>query len=225
MDSSGEAPRPDESHMVIADVTVPAHAFELGRVFENVPNARVELERIVPIDGGRMPLIWVSNEERAEARASLEASSATSSVIERTDDGDRTLFEVRWTEDPDGLVSILEETNAKLLEGTGIGEGWDLRIQFDGRPALRAFRDKCTEADIRVLLRRIYNPHVPRNMSLISGEQREAIVLAFEHGYFEVPRRTSAMELGEMLGISDNAFSQRLRRGLSALVETTLLHQ
>ncbi len=209
--------------MVIADVTVPAHAFELGRVFEAVPNARVELERIVPIDGGRMPLIWVSNEELAEARASLEASPATAEVFERTDDGDRTLFEVRWTDELDGLVSVLEETNAKLLEGTGIGEGWDLRIQFDQRSALREFRDRCSERDIRVMLRRLYNPHLPSDTALLSDEQREALVLAFERGYFEVPRRTSARELGQELGISDNAFSQRLRRGLSALIESTLV--
>lgn len=55
--------------------------------------------------------------------------------------------------------------------------------------------------------------------------QREVLVAAMERGYFEVPRRASLVDLGESLDISDSAASQRLRRGLSELISSTLLSE
>jgi hypothetical protein len=48
---------------------------------------------------------------------------------------------------------------------------------------------------------------------------------AYEQGYFEVPRSVTVTELADHFGISDNAFSQRLRRGLSALVFETMIRR
>ncbi|WP_368408785.1 helix-turn-helix domain-containing protein [Haloarchaeobius amylolyticus] len=43
-------------------------------------------------------------------------------------------------------------------------------------------------------------------------------------GYFQVPRNGNVDELAEVVGISDNAFSQRLRRGLSNLAYETMVN-
>jgi predicted DNA binding protein len=56
----------------------------------------------------------------------------------------------------------------------------------------------------------------------VTGPQREALVLAVERGYYDIPRRCSTAELAAVLGVSDQAVSERLRRGIATLVERTL---
>jgi predicted DNA binding protein len=58
----------------------------------------------------------------------------------------------------------------------------------------------------------------------MTADQQEAILKAYERGYFEVPRNTTISELSEVFEISDNAYSQRLRRGLSSLIFETMVN-
>ena len=54
-------------------------------------------------------------------------------------------------------------------------------------------------------------------------EQREALLAAYEHGYFAEPRETSLEELADILDISPTAVGGRLRRGMRSLVGMTLV--
>ena len=211
--------------IVIADITVPSNAFELGRLLDEFPNARIELERIVPLRDTIIPLFWVTGNGTNEILDALTASPLTAEARFLTDDGNRQLFEVRWTSDVDGLVTALVETEAKMLEGSSTGEGWDFRLQFRNRDDLSRFRELAEASDIPIILRRLYNPNFPRDESVLSSEQAEALMYAYEQGYFEVPRSVTVTELADHFGISDNAFSQRLRRGLSALVFETMIRR
>ncbi|MFB6296675.1 MAG: helix-turn-helix domain-containing protein, partial [Halobacteriales archaeon] len=55
-----------------------------------------------------------------------------------------------------------------------------------------------------------------------TDEQREALVAAYEQGYFAEPRETSLEALAESLELSPTAVAGRLRRGMKATVEMTL---
>ena len=46
----------------------------------------------------------------------------------------------------------------------------------------------------------------------LSPAQQEALALALERGYFEIPRQGSLIDLSEEIGISDQALSERLHR-------------
>jgi predicted DNA binding protein len=209
----------------IVDITIPADAFELGSLLDEIPGVHIELERIVPIHDSIIPLFWVSNGDEDEIVATLESSPLTESVQFLTDDGKRQLFEVRWSLEVDGFVQTLMETHARMLEGESIGEGWDFRLQFPSHDELSSFREQCEGKDIPVLLRRVYNPHYPHEGNSMSSEQQEALMTAYERGYFDIPRGTTIGELAEIYDISDNAFSQRLRRGLASLVYETMIDQ
>ncbi|WP_309138889.1 helix-turn-helix domain-containing protein [Haloterrigena gelatinilytica] len=45
----------------------------------------------------------------------------------------------------------------------------------------------------------------------------------YERGYFEDPRDSSVEDLADALGVSSSAVSGRLRRGLKALIENSLV--
>lgn len=56
----------------------------------------------------------------------------------------------------------------------------------------------------------------------LTPAQAEALEMAYEMGYFEVPRRADAGDVAAELGISKSALLERLRRGHAALLEQLL---
>ena len=57
----------------------------------------------------------------------------------------------------------------------------------------------------------------------LTAEQREAVVLAANRGYFETPSKVTLEEIGAELGISSQAASKRIRGGVEKLVTNALL--
>ncbi len=56
----------------------------------------------------------------------------------------------------------------------------------------------------------------------LTETQREALVLAYERGYFDTPRETSLEEIADEIGITQQSLSSRLRRGHRRLIKATL---
>jgi predicted DNA binding protein len=59
----------------------------------------------------------------------------------------------------------------------------------------------------------------------LTAPQREALTLAVESGYYDVPADVTLDSLSELLGITSQALSERLNRGTKTLVEATLLEE
>lgn len=209
--------------IVIADVSIPADAFPLGRILEEYPEIEIELERIVPLRDAIIPLFWVSDGDTEAIAATLNEDALTESVTPLTQTDSRVLYEVEWSPDVNGVVQSMFESDARLLEAEGTVDVWDFRLQFRTRSDLAKFRTACEKNGIPVTLRRLYNPALPEDNGQLSAQQYEALVSAYKGGYFEVPRGTSMSALGTEFGISDSAVSQRLRRGTAALIVETLL--
>jgi predicted DNA binding protein len=57
----------------------------------------------------------------------------------------------------------------------------------------------------------------------LTDTQREALVLAYERGYFGSPRETSLEEVAAELDITQQSLSSRLRRGHRRLIAATLV--
>jgi predicted DNA binding protein len=72
---------------------------------------------------------------------------------------------------------------------------------------------------------RVYNPTTPDAGPWygLTTAQREALVLAVESGYYDIPRTCTTVEVAEELGISDQAVTERLRRAIVNLVDNSLL--
>lgn len=57
----------------------------------------------------------------------------------------------------------------------------------------------------------------------LSSAQRIALARAVEAGYYSIPREISTNELAAEFGITDQAVTERLRRGIKNFVTSTLL--
>lgn len=53
----------------------------------------------------------------------------------------------------------------------------------------------------------------------LSDRQREALIEAYEAGYYAIPRRTTTEELAGVLGIDRRTFEEHLRRAENKLIE------
>lgn len=84
-------------------------------------------------------------------------------------------------------------------------------------------RAEAFEFDVLDLARQL-GPDVERvDRDPLTEQQRTALVTAYEQGYFKEPRETSLEELAETLDLSPSAVNGRLKRGLKALIGTTLV--
>lgn len=209
---------------VIAVVDVHPDSFELGRILGVSSDAGVELDRVVPLGDSIIPLVWVygTEGEALEQRVMKHPSVERFEVREVHDD--RRLIAIDWRASRDLLIQGVTEVGAQVLAGTGSGSAWRFDLRFPDREALGEFQEFCDNGDIDFEVLRINNPSQPDSGPWygLSEPQREAMELAHREGYFEIPRRISTKELGARLGISDQAVTERLRRGTSRLLDNTL---
>jgi hypothetical protein len=55
----------------------------------------------------------------------------------------------------------------------------------------------------------------------LTAHQREAVLAAYEAGYFEWPREHNGQDIAARLGVTPPTFHQHLRKGLAAVLEAT----
>ncbi|WP_284010443.1 helix-turn-helix domain-containing protein [Haloarcula pelagica] len=56
----------------------------------------------------------------------------------------------------------------------------------------------------------------------LTDRQHEALRIAYERGYFDIPRQASLEDVAEELGITPSSVSERLRRAQTQLIEETV---
>ena len=128
---------------------------------------------------------------------------------------------------PEGVESttfrIWGSVGAVLLSSRRDHDRWRLKMQFPDRDAFAAYVEFCEANDLELTVTRLFRPENPNDVAGVTVEQREALLAAYEEGYFAVPRRVSQRELAGRLGISGQALSERIRRGTDTLVESVLV--
>lgn len=208
----------------IAIFSIPATKFPLGQLLEVRPGVQIRLESMIPTGDAVIPYFWVETPDIEAVEAALADSPLVedAQLVDRI--GEEALFGVTWSDDIDGVIETISETDFVILSGTGHGDRWSFRLRFSETDELSSFYQRVKEKDIPVTIEGVYDPAQYAGLpeTLLTQDQAEAISVALQEGYFDVPRRISLVELGERLGISGSAASQRIRRGLSKLFEVAL---
>lgn len=117
--------------------------------------------------------------------------------------------------------------HARSTALTGGQWGWHERWLLPGHEALNTIWQKA-RADgfaFEILHYHTWSGSLSEHSDVqtLTEEQREALVLANEQGYFEEPREMDLAALAEELGISTSAAAGRLKRGMKLLIEETLI--
>jgi len=218
----GGAVGPDMS--VIADLSIDADQFLLGRLVADFPALSVEIERLVPTKRRPMPYIWGYGKRLDEFVTAMAASEHVVAIQVLDEFEDRALYRIEWDDPAEAMIGGLAETGATILEAHS-GDAWTVRVRFEDHRGLVTFDEYCTAQNITYRLERISSLSDAvgtTETASLTLPQHEALSLALEEGYFEVPRRVTLAELARELDISVQALSERLRRGTKMALDLVL---
>ena len=207
-----------------ATFTVPADQFPLGTVFKQLPDVTVELERLIPAQDVVIPYFWVRGTEVEDIENAFTEHPGVQAIRLVDSVEDEYLLRVEWAVDYDDVLTTLTEAEVPLIEATGTNEQWTFDIRGDDRSDIADFQRRCRELDIPITLTELHalTPVQMGTEAALTDTQQEAMILAYERGYFESPREITMAELGEELGITQQAVASRLRRGIKQVVGRTL---
>lgn len=211
----------------VMEFTAPADAFPLGSVFETLPGATVELERLVPHGARLVPYFWVRNAELQDGTC-LEAAFdghdglVDVELVDHIDD--EYLLRAEWADGYQGILTALAAADVTLLSSSGRRNGWTFEVRGETADAVKEFQTRCTIHDIPIDITAIHALLAIEGVGYrLTDSQREALVLAYERGYFDSPRETTLATIASELGITQQSLASRLRRGHRRLIEEALM--
>lgn len=209
----------------VAEFTLEPEAFPLGTVFEALHDVTVQLERVVPDANGTVPYFWVLGTETDDIVAQFSDHPGVQD-IRLVDEMDKEyLMRCRWVCGYDSILDALEVPGVVLRSAVGTSEEWTFEICGESREHVAKFRRYCHDHDVSATLTTLHTPRPLENQYDLTEKQREALVLAYEFGYFNSPRETPMADVAAKLGISQQALASRLRRGSRRLIEQCLIEQ
>ncbi|KTG11635.1 DNA-binding protein [Haloprofundus marisrubri] len=209
----------------IAEVELPANEFALRQALVSIPGAEFEVVRLAAHESDHvMPYVRVSGAETETITEALESDPSIEDAELLDDLGDELLYRMNWVENIRVIMHILLDEGGTVMEMHGQDDRWHLRILFPTRDALSATHEFCTDKGLTFSIKNIYDlkQSTGRGEFGLTEDQYTALVTAAESGYFDVPREVTMSELAAELGVSQQALSERLRRGHKTLVESAL---
>ena len=208
-----------------ASFTIEQADFPLSAVFEQLSDVTIELDRVVPTGEAVVPYFWISADDADELTTDLSADIGINEirVIDRLET--QMLVRIDWNLDHESVLTAIVNTDVTLLSGIGNNEQWTFDVRASEQQDLSEFQTYCQDHDIPIELTELHaisSFTSDREYDLTDG-QRSALVLAYARGYFDSPRDATQDDLADELGISRQAVSSRLQRGIRRLVASTVV--
>jgi len=208
----------------VLEFASPAADFPLGSIFEALPEVEVKLERLIPHDTLIIPYFWVRGIAVEDIEAEFKTHTGVTDIRLIDSVEDEYLMRAEWENDYVGVLAALSEAKVTLLTCVGTKDGWHFEVRGESQTALSEFRSICQKSDTQIEVTALHAMRPVQGEGFeLTDTQREALVLAYERGYFNSPRESSLEAVAEELGITQQSLSSRLRRGHRRLIENTLI--
>jgi hypothetical protein len=137
---------------------------------------------------------------------------------------DEAIYSVKYTDRATVLSPVVSTANGVILDMENEGSAWMLTVWMSERTDLAHLWDYARRNDIGIELLRV-NEYASLGSADagLTDSQREALLVAFEKGYFEEPRDATLGEVAAELDISQPAASGLLRRGIKRLIVSSMM--
>lgn len=192
---------------------------------EAVPDMRISLvsER-APGEGQPIhTLVWATGGDFDAFDEALAEDPTVTDPKVLAETGDRRLYRVVYTDE--GMAStpypVWTESDGQVLSAESTGRDFAARMRFPDREAIERVTSWFEERGLDIEVDGVY---VEGDFDVVglgpnlTEKQREAMLAAWRMGYFDVPRAIDLADLGDELGVSDTAASQRLRRAIDQIM-------
>ncbi|MEF8902162.1 MAG: helix-turn-helix domain-containing protein [Halovenus sp.] len=143
-------------------------------------------------------------------------------VIE-TRDG-KAIYSFEYTDEAKVFSPVISTANGVVLDMENDGNAWIFTVWMPERTNLADLWDSARREDIDIELLRVNEyASLGTTDAGLTDSQREALLVAFEEGYFEEPRNATLGEVAAELDISQPAAGGLLRRGIERLIVSSLM--
>lgn len=183
---------------------------------------------VVP-DAGTDPehnvyFFWIAADDFDAVNRALEEDPtvAESSTVSET--SERRTYRITYNDRAKLISTPITEMDGLMLDSRSHSDGWIVELRLPDHNTLYRLGERAKEADIEFEVLEIHQqkPDERESEFQLTESQIEALVGAYEHGYYDEPREITLEELGSVLGLSRNAVRGRLKRGSSRLIEAGL---
>ncbi|MCU4924922.1 helix-turn-helix domain-containing protein [Halobacteria archaeon AArc-dxtr1] len=210
---------------LVAELELDHDSLLLTPSLRRAPDVSVSPEYTTLTPGGR-PVAYVtaygSGFEAFETALEVDPTVAEPELVDRY--ADRRVYRVVVTTETTQLLPLTAAVDARVLDRSCSRSGWLFQLHLPDRDALAAFNERCSERDISVSVSYLrLSDDGEEGVLALTQKQEELLSIAYEEGYFEVPRGISQDELAARLDVSKSAVSQRLRRALGQLCSSSLV--
>jgi len=198
----------------------------LKETHQAVPEMTFEMEDLQLLEGKRPKYVfWARDGDFHRLETVLGEDPYVTNFSHLTTVGTKRLYRLTFSLEAKEMMTYPEASRFDIvfLGATSTTDGIHFRAQVPTREALAEFRDTCESKGLTFRLDRIYQKgDGTADEYGLTDRQREALVLAYERGYYGSDRAVSLEELATELDISRQAFADRLRRGLQKLLAGTV---
>lgn len=208
-----------------ASFTIRQEDFPLGAVFEQLTGVTIELDRVVPTGEAVVPYFWISADDTDKLTTDLSADLGINQVTVTDQVEKQMLVRIDWNLGHESVLTAIVNTEITLVSGIGTDEQWTFEVRASEQAELSEFQTYCRSNDIPIELTELHaisSLRSDREYDLTDG-QRKALILAYSSGYFDSPRGATQDDIADELGVSRQAVSSRLQRGIRRLVTSTLI--
>ena len=204
---------------IIVEFTLRSPRLVLTETMTSAPEVSIRVESVdgVPPEDV-VTMLWATGGDLDAFDDAIHADPTVTDVALLDAFEGRHLYRYRVAEEVDVQMynRWLEVGAAQLHVGANDGE-WYNRVRFPDRDALREFQTRASEDDIQFTVHSIYDEPAAPNEASLTNAQLEALELALESGYLEVPREAPLADVAGELGVSEQSVSERLRRAMRNL--------
>ena len=143
-------------------------------------------------------------------------------VIETRDE--EAIYSFEYTDQAKILSPVISTANGVILDMENEGSAWIITVWMPERTELVHLWDYAERNGIEIDLLRVNEyASLGSTDAGLTDSQREALLVAFEAGYFEEPRDATLGDVAAELDISQPAASGLLRRGIKRLIVSSMM--
>ncbi|AWB28324.1 helix-turn-helix domain-containing protein [Halococcoides cellulosivorans] len=199
----------------------------MDAAFDRSPQMEASLlQQTASASNGLDVVMDVVDEEFSSFESGLDADDTVTDWVRLSGADDWRRYRVTLTEQGRRLMTHPRwaDESAVFLDGTRTRDCWRFRIQFPDENSFQRYVEYCDEHPVTFRPTRLSrtDPATASERFGLTPGQRQLLSDAQERGFFEVPRECTLEELAVDAPVSHQALSERLRRGMGSLVESTL---
>jgi hypothetical protein len=213
---------------LFASVSLDAPVLETS--LERAPEATVTLKQQTPTEDGSIDLtLWAGGDDLDAFERGLDADGTVARWVAVGGTDERKLYRTRLSETASSSLNYHRWTDGQavfLSVEREVGR-WTVDAYFPDRSVLQQFEAGCEASGVQFDLLEVAESDGLQDTQQfgLTQVQAETLLTALDRGYYSIPRQVNLEELAAPLDVSHQAVSERLRRGVGSLIETTVAEQ